>query len=148
MKLTIDENRCYKEDEAILRTAQMTRRLRSLARHIRQFDRKLPVSDEKGSCHLAFDDIYYIESLDGKTIVNTISQSFLYQDTLTSLEQLLHHTSFCRISKSTLLNIQHLTHAASYVNHRLLLTLDNHEQLIVNRSYINRLKTKLKEEIL
>lgn len=144
MKLTIIQDD-HVDDEIIIRTSLQSSRLKKLIHYIEQYCITLRAYQEKREYQLSLEDIYYMEALEGETILYTQKDSYTYKDSLSSLEERLEHTSFCRISKQIIVNTAYLKCIEPYANHRLLLILDNDEKLLVNRSYMDALKEKIRE---
>lgn len=146
MNVHIEENQFYNGNEVIIRVKKYEKWLNPLVCYIEQFDRKLLASQEDRDYYINLRDIWYIESIDGKTLINTEKDTFIYKSSLSSIEKELSGTSFCRIRKNALVNIQYLKNVESYKNHRLLLTLTNGEKLLTSRAYLKVLKEKLIRE--
>lgn len=91
---------------------------------------------------LSSKDIYYFESVDNKTFI--YSQSTVYESELRlyELEEKLRDTRFARINKACVMNLEKLQRVKGQINGRLLATMTNGEQLIINRSYVADVKRK------
>ncbi|MDS0527056.1 LytTR family transcriptional regulator DNA-binding domain-containing protein [Clostridium sp. SHJSY1] len=89
-------------------------------------------------------DIYYFEVVDNKTFIYCNKSVYQSDMKLYELEKYLANTSFSRINKSCILNISKLKKVKSQINGRLLATLSNEENLIINRSYVAEIKRILK----
>jgi Response regulator of the LytR/AlgR family len=123
----------------------MDDRLKKLVNMIRQYYFSLQGISNNESYTIPLEDILYIDSVDGRTFLYCNSRVYEYKDTLASLEQMLIHTSFVRISKNCIMNLNELKSVRSYLNHRMEATMKNGEKLIVSRGYIDHLKRKLEE---
>lgn len=88
-------------------------------------------------------DIYYFESVDNRTYIYCEKSVFQSDMKLYELEEKLNGTKFARINKSCIMNIDKLEKVKGQINGRLLATLTNGEQLIINRSYVSEIKKKL-----
>ncbi|WP_208560480.1 LytTR family DNA-binding domain-containing protein [Marinilactibacillus kalidii] len=88
-------------------------------------------------------DIYYVETVENKTFLYTESKVLENKEKLYKLEKLLQETSFVRISKSVLLNMNYLESVRPMHNYRLEAHLKNGEKQVINRHYIQRVKTYL-----
>lgn len=146
MKLTINQNEQFTEEEIIINCAFLDNRLQRLADYIRQFGFALEGEQDGRSYHIPLEDIFYIDTVDGRTFLYDREHAYLCRQTLTVLEEKLARMTFVRISKSCLLNIEYLKCVAPYFNHRMKAELKNGEQLIISRSYIETLKEKLKRQ--
>lgn len=90
------------------------------------------------------DDIYYFEVVDNKTFIYCEKSVYESNMKLYELEKYLTDTTFSRINKSCIMNISKLKKVKSQINGRLLATLSNGENLIINRSYVAEIKRILK----
>ena len=89
-------------------------------------------------------DLYYADTVEGKTFLYTENEVYETAESLSGIEQSLKGNQFVRISKNCLINIDFLTRVQPYSNHRLLAHMKNGEKLIVGRTYIPELKNIVK----
>ena len=144
MKLIVNQDLQIPETEITIRCACMDSRLERLINQIRQYAFSLTGYQEDKEYQLPLDQIFFIDSVDGKTFLYLEKEVYTCRDTLTSLEERLSCTSFTRISKSCLVNTSFLKSVRPLYNHRLEAVLQNGEKLIITRNYIEPLKEKLK----
>lgn len=144
MKLIINQDLQIPETEITIRCACMDSRLEHLINQIRQYAFSLTGYQEDKEYQLPLDQIFFIDSVDGKTFLYLEKEVYTCQETLSSLEERLSCTSFTRISKSCLVNTNFLKSVRPLYNHRLEAILQNGEKLIITRNYIEPLKEKLK----
>ena len=88
-------------------------------------------------------DIYYFESVDNRTYIYCKDNVYESDMKLYELEEKLEGTKFTRINKACIMNIAKLKKVKGQINGRLLATLSNGEKLIINRSYVQEVKSKL-----
>lgn len=144
MKLTINQNSNQTESEIIINCSYVNKTLGKIIDYITQFTFTIEGELNNKIYQLPIDQIYYIESVDGKTYVYDKANSFLCRQTLQTLEEELTNTPFARVSKTCLLNTTYLRCVESYPNHRLKAELSNNEQIIISRNYIETLRKKIK----
>lgn len=144
MKLIVNQDLQIPETEITIRCACMDSRLERLINQIRQYAFSLTGYQEDKEYQLPLDQIFFIDTVDGKTFLYLEKEVYTCRDTLTSLEERLSRTSFTRISKSCLVNTSFLKSVRPLYNHRLEAILQNGEKLIITRNYIEPLKEKLK----
>ena len=89
-------------------------------------------------------ELYYIESVDGKTFLYTKEQVYETPYRIYALEELLRPKHFLRVSKSTLLNLMKIRSIQPALNGRLSAVLQSGEEVIISRSYVKGLKAALK----
>jgi DNA-binding LytR/AlgR family response regulator len=97
---------------------------------------------------LSSKDIYYFESVDNRTYIYTENKVYKSDMKLYELENKLYNTTFTRINKACILNLDKLQKVKGQLNGRLLATLCNGEKLIINRSYVQEIKQKLRSQII
>lgn len=88
-------------------------------------------------------DVYYFEAVDNKIYIYCEKNVYQSDMKLYELERELLNTGFARINKSCIMGISKLQKVKGQINGRLLATLLNGEQLIINRSYVQEIKRKL-----
>lgn len=87
--------------------------------------------------------LHRIESVDNTSFLYTESEIFESKEKLYALKNRLKNTSFVRISKSTLLNMDYLKSVQPIKHYRLEANLKNKEKLIINRHYVKEVKQYL-----
>lgn len=145
MKIKIELNNEMQEPLVKILCRERTREINRLCRYIGQFTDFLWGEKENEQIKIAVNKIQYVESVERKTFLYTEDAIYEAKDTLSGIEEVLNGKSFIRISKSYLLNLNYLKKVVPYENHRILATLENGEQIIVGRAYINDLKRRIKE---
>ncbi len=144
MKLTINQDMNLAEEEIIINCAYADERIKKAADYIRQFFFSLECEKEGRIYQIPIEEIYYADSVDGRTFLYARDDAYEIRRTLASLEEQLFSTSFVRISKNCLMNTAKLKFVQPYVNHRMKAELVNGEQLVISRNYIETLKEKLR----
>lgn len=144
VKLTINQDMNLSEEEIIINCVYADERIKKAADYIRQFFFSLEGEKDGRIYRIPIEEIYYADSADGRTFLYTRDDSYEIRRTLTALEEQLYRTSFVRISKNCLLNAAKLKYVQPYVNHRMKAELENGEQLVISRNYIETLKEKLR----
>jgi DNA-binding LytR/AlgR family response regulator len=91
-------------------------------------------------------DIYYIESVDGKTIVCCEKENYLVKNRLYQIYEKLRDNGFIQISKYCILNINKLDKFKPLDNNRLEAVLSNGVYLCITRKYISGIKQILREK--
>ena len=88
-------------------------------------------------------DVCYIESVDNLTFLYTDQLVFESKEKLYFFEERLLNTSFLRISKNILLNMDYLKSVLVLPNYKLEAKLLNLEKLVINRHYTKNIKAYL-----
>lgn len=92
---------------------------------------------------LDIDSIYYIELVDKQAFIYTHNECYESSLWLYQLEEKLSH-QFVRANKSTLFNMNHIESLKADIGSRIMVYLDNGDQILVSRTYSKEFKRKLK----
>ena len=144
MKLTIHQDKNQTESEIIIHCSYVNQTLQKVIDYVTQLTFSVEGETNNKVYQLPLDQIYYIESVDGKTYLYDKNNSYLCKQTLQALESNFANTPFVRVSKTCLLNTAYLRCVEAYPNHRLKAELTNSEQIIISRNYIDALRKKIK----
>lgn len=118
-------------------------RLEKIIAQIRQYASPLTAKKDGAVYPIAAGEVLYFESLEDKTFVYRREDVMECTKKLYELEEMLGSSSFVRISKSILLNIDALHHVRTLLNGRLEATLINGERVMINRHYVPEFKEKI-----
>ncbi len=94
---------------------------------------------------LDIDSIYYIDLIDKQTFIYTYDDCYESSLWLYQLEEKLNHY-FVRANKSTIFNMNHIESLKADIGSRIMVYLDNGDQILVSRTYSKEFKKKLKGE--
>ena len=103
------------------------------------------VRDER-QYEIAVSELYYIESVDGRTFLYTKDEVYETSARVYELEERLRAKHFLRVSKSMLLNLMKIGAIRPALNGRLAAELSSGEEVIISRSYVKELKRALRGE--
>lgn len=106
-------------------------------------DRQIMVARDGEMLPLDLEKVLYMESVDGRCFVYTQEEVYETGSRLYELEQQLGPYLFVRANKSSIVNLKKIQSIRTYVNRRLLLTMENGEQLIASRQYAENIKRLL-----
>ena len=144
MKVSIRKEETIEHIEAVILCKEYTPFVDQLAKKISQISIFIVGKDIGGNIQLPIDDIYYFEAVENRTYVYCKEKVYNCDLKLYELESKLTGTSFQRISKSCILNLDKMKKAKGMINGRLIVELDNNEKLVVNRSYAAKLRDYVK----
>lgn len=143
MKLLMHNDPSLTEAEIKISYPEMNCRLDRLIKYIKQYSFIFQAKTETGLCFIPAEQIYYIDSADSKTFLYAKDKVYGCAESLSALEYMLEDSSFVRISKNCIVNINFLKSVNPLWNHRLEAILSNGEKLVVTRHYIDGLKEKI-----
>ena len=143
MRIEIIEEPLIEDIEIQIKCKEKNEYVKQLAARI--FDEQLIINGriENEYTQISSRDIYYFESVDNKTYIYCKDNVYQSDMKLYELEEKLKGTKFTRINKACIMNISKLKKVKGQINGRLLATLSNGENLIINRSYVQDVKGKL-----
>ena len=145
MKIFVKEDNELLETEVTIRCNIYDKKIEKLKKHIEEFSLAIQGTKEGEQYKLPLKEIYYMEVVDGRTYIYTENEMYNSNQSLANLEKILIGSTFVRVSKTVLLNVDCLKAVAPMENHRMLATLKNEEKIIIGRTYISGLKEKLQE---
>ncbi len=135
-----------KEDEEIvlIRCRAVTEAVQEIVSFVRSRQGKLSGVADAKQYEIAVSDVFYIESVDGKTFLYTGEKVYETAYRIYELEELLRSRHFLRISKPMLVNLMKIESIRPALNGRFTAVLRSGEQVIISRSYVKALKAALK----
>lgn len=149
MKLRIDIDENFEEIEVVIKTAridEIVKRLQKEIADITSEKQRFVFYKNDTEYYFSLDNILFFETSDNCISAHTVDDVFQVKYRLYELEELLPGY-FIRVSKSTILNVNHIysiTHNLS--SSSLVQFNDTHKQVYVSRNYYKQLKSKLIEK--
>lgn len=144
MDVAIEKIGAGDAEQVLIRCRAVTEEVREIEAFVKSRQGHLSgVRDEK-QYEVAISEVYYIESVEGKTFLYTREQVYETTYRIYELESLLKSKAFLRISKSMLLNLMKIRAIRPALNGRFSAVLQTGEEVIISRSYVKDLKSALK----
>lgn len=144
MKVSIRQEKTIEQLEVVILCQERTAFVNQLEKKIRQVSAFITGKDCEGTVQLSIDDIYYFEAVENRTYIYCKESVYHSEMKLYELESKLMGMTFQRISKSYILNLDKIKKAKGMINGRLILELNNNEKIVANRSYVAKLKDRVK----
>lgn len=123
------------EDYAQIHCAKKTREILELAAMMEGCTFYLIGKNDKTEKRIHVRDIFYFESVDKKTFCCLAGEVWEIPLPLREIEAQTARIGFVRISKSVIVNLNRVAQIRSDLEMRMLLLLENGEQLIASRHY-------------
>ena len=120
--------------------------VREIASFVRSRQGSLSGIQDDKQYEIPISELYYIESVDGKTFLYTKAQVYETPYRIYELEDMLKPKHFLRIAKSMLVNLMKIQSIQPAFNGRFTAVLRTGEKIIISRSYVKALKAALKGE--
>jgi len=130
----------------LIRCHTVTEEVREIAAFVKSRQGRISGVKDSRQYEIAVPDIYYIESVDGRTFLYTKEQVYETPNRIYELESQLRARHFLRISKSTLLNLMKIQSIQPALNGRFTAVLPSGEEVIISRNYVKGLKAALRGE--
>ena len=143
MRVTVEERPELEQTEVVVRCRRMDAQVSRLVELLRLSDARLVGERDGQTCILDEDDVLYIDTVDRGTFLYTADGVYESHLRLYELEEQLKEYLFVRISKSAIVNLKNIKSIRTYINRRLLITLNNGEQLIASRQYADAIRKLL-----
>ena len=145
MKITLNQSPDFPETEVVINCPQADEEILRLIAMLRVYQKKLVGWKDGEQCLLDVKNILYIDTADKKTFLYTEKAVYESALRLYELEDALHDLDFLRAGRSVILNFRRIRSIRLELGGRMLVTMDNAEQVYVSRQYAGELKDKLRE---
>ena len=143
MILKIEEIADFDECEIIIKhNKNHDVQVENLIKYLNKYLASVVASKDGANYKIALNLVYYIDCVDNSTYLYLNDGVYECDLKLYQLEDKLENTSFVRIGKSTIVNIDYLQCVKTLLNGKLEVLLLNDEKLIVNRSYVSSFRQK------
>lgn len=137
------------EQERVLKTIDKLERLvesqkkslanRSLSRFAEGAE-KLAITCNERIVLLNISDIYYVGTIDGKTVVVTKNHNYQISEPLITIEKKIQHSSFIRVHRAYLVNINAIVEIEPWFNSTYNLKMPDGSTVPVSRTFTKELK--------
>lgn len=148
MKIRIEVDEGWEEEEVLIRCRQVNEEVLQLERSLRQAEKEFQnilLYRNKTEYYYPVRQICFFETEGDAVYAHTGRESFLTEMKLYELEEFLPE-SFQRISKSTIVNVRYIYSITRNVTASSEVKLmDTHKQVYVSRNYYKQLREKLVE---
>ena len=104
---------------------------------------KLAVTVDEKIVLINLNEIHYIGSIEGKTVIAADKQKHIVNDPLVMFERKLHHSSILRVHRAYLVNIDAINEIEPWFNSTFNLIMKDGEKVPVSRTYTKELKQLL-----
>lgn len=144
MDVAIEKIGAGDREQVLIRCRAVTEEVREIEAFVKSRQGRLPGVQDARQYEVAVPELYYIESVDGKTFLYTKEQVYETSYRIYELESLLRANAFLRVSKSMILNLMKVRAIRPALNGRFSAVLQTGEEVIISRNYVKDLKSALK----
>jgi Response regulator of the LytR/AlgR family len=134
------------KEVVLIRCHEVTEEVREIETFVKMRHGSLSGTLDAKQYEIPVTDVYYIESVEGKTFLYTSDRVFETSYRIYELEEMLKSRYFLRTSKAMLINLMKIQSIQPALNGRFTAVLSSGEKIIISRSYVKALKAALKGE--
>ncbi len=144
MKITLDINDAYSEEELVIKAPALTPELsRIISICTGEGEIEIPAYKDDVFKLLAPREIDRVYAQGGKVFAETTDGIYEVKSRLYELEEKLEHHYFVRISKSELINLKQVAYFEPDVFNGFAIVLKHGQKCYVSRRYISSLKERI-----
>ena len=112
----------------------------NLVKKIKSLDVEFSANLDGRQVRIGLSDVYYIENVERKLFIYTAKEVYRLDATMSEIDAMAIDTDLVRISRTCIMNTDHLKEIRQVKNSHLEAVLDNDEMLIVSRKYLKDIK--------
>ncbi|MCR5226577.1 MAG: LytTR family transcriptional regulator DNA-binding domain-containing protein [Eubacterium sp.] len=112
----------------------------NLVKKIKSLDVEFSANLDGRQVRIGLSDVYYIENVERKLFIYTAKEVYRLDATMSEIDAMAIDTDLVRISRTCIMNTDHLKKIRQVKNSHLEAVLDNDEMLIVSRKYLKDIK--------
>ena len=146
MILKLEQNTAQKDIEIAISYPVKNKTVERIVSLIKSLDRQIECYSDDSIKRVNASDIYYIESIDKRTVVFCEKENYQSRKRLYQVFEELADNGFVQISKYCILNINKLEKITPLLNSHMEAVLSNGKCLYVTRKYLTELKRILMEK--
>ena len=149
MKVQIDIDEELLENIVIIRCNKLDEKIQKMQAMLMDLIKEskyLVLYNENTECYVSLDNILFFETADNCICAHTVDNIYQTRYRLYELEEILPGC-FMRVSKSTILNLNHIYAITRNITASSLVQfMNSHKQVYVSRYYYKPLKCRLEEK--
>ncbi|MFJ5624533.1 LytR/AlgR family response regulator transcription factor [Peribacillus loiseleuriae] len=139
-----DENRIQKTLEKIQQMQRIGEEENTIHPSLKKdHTGKMAVPVDERIILLTCDDILYLESFEGKSIIKMMEHTYKFSEALVVLEKKLNRGQFIRVHRSFIVNMDHIIEIEPWFNSTYHLIMKDRSKVPVSRTYVKELKQLL-----
>ena len=146
MVIKIEQDMTKKDIEISIKYPALNRTVERIVSFLESADTQIECYLDKSIKLINASEIYYIESIDKKTVVFSEKESYSNKNPLYLLYEKLKNKGFVQISKYCIININKLEKITTLANSHLEAVLINGKCLYVTRKYLDNIRMLLQED--
>ena len=128
----------------IIEYPEYDKKVSNLVQKINNLNFQFCAFDEEKQIRIDRSEVYYLEVVERKMFLYTKKDVYRFNSTMAEIEELIKDTEMVRISRTCIMNTDHLKEIRQVKNSHLEAVMDNDEMLIVSRKYLKDIKSVFK----
>ncbi len=128
----------------IIEYPELNKSASDLIQKVNNLNIRFSAFDEDKQIRIDLPDVYYIENVERKMFIYTERDVYRFNSTMSEVEGMIAETNMVRISRTCIMNTDHLKEIRQVKNSHLEAVMDNDEMLIVSRKYLKDIKRVFK----
>lgn len=149
MKIRIELDNEIEESEVVIKCSELTEEIRRIQKVVSELiseKKQMIFYKENTEYYICVDDVLFFETEENSIYAHTLNEIYQVKYKLYELEEILPK-NFVRVSKSTILNINHIYSITRNITSSSLVEFKGtYKKVYVSRSYYKVLKLKLSEK--
>lgn len=143
MKIEINVSGEIEDMQVVISCKEVTPEIEKMVATLRMMERQLTGRKDGQTFIIPVEKVIYMEAVDRKCFLYTEEAVYESDFKLYELEEQLKESWFIRISKSMMINLKKVQSLKAGIDRRILITMQNGEQIVASRQYAEELKRKL-----
>lgn len=146
----LDEDRFRQAvDRALKRKKMEDGRLEDLlggmrqVNHLETYDTHIFVQKSEKLFNLPIEEIIFLEASGDYTIISTKTDQFVSSSGIGKLEEIMNPSTFIRVHRSTIVNINYLKEIERHFNGGMVVKMQNGKSFPVSRTYAKQIRKKV-----
>lgn len=135
MNITVETDSSLLDTEVLIKCIEVDETIESIIASLHMHERKIMGKLDGETLLVAASEVLYFECVERRTFAYTTSSVFEVPYKLYEIEERYYRCGFERVAKSCIVNLCRVDRLCPYIGGRLLMSLDNDENILVSRSY-------------
>lgn len=134
----------FNESKLIIESPEMTEEIEAVLKFLKHVSKRHIIGSRDEKMYILDpDNIFFFYSENKKIIAQTRDNSYEIKEKLYELEEQFENTSFIRISKSVIANVDKIKNLEMFFNGTMCVNFTNGKQEYVSRKYVTKIKEYL-----
>lgn len=119
----------------IVEYPQMDKAVERVIQKVKHIDIYFVGKMDDKSTKIDISDVYYFENVERKLFLYTKKEVFHFDGTMADIEEMIEDTELVRVSRTCIMNTEHLKEMKQIKNSHLEAIMDNDEKIIIKENY-------------